>query len=172
MSEQTYAYGEGLRVFYEGEVLGETIYSALLSRADDPVERLKLSHLLQLETETKAWLRPHLISAGESVVESLAVREQGLGVAQAQPPAWADKMKGLAEIVEAEFATLYRRYGDAARSRGQAAEAAVCDFMYDHEMAQVEFARRDLAGEPLERVLEPLPARTTWPASTRVSSRR
>ena len=156
MSEQTYAYGEGLRVFYEGEVLGETIYSAVLAGADDPVERLKLSHLLQLETETKAWLRPHLISAGESVVESLAVREQGLGIAQAQPPAWADKMKGLAEIVEAEFATLYRRYGDAARSRGQAAEAAVCDFMYDHEMAQVEFARRDLAGEPLERVLEPL----------------
>ncbi len=163
MSEQTYTYCEGLRVFYEGEILGETIYSTLLAGAEDPVQRLKLSHLLQLETETKAWLRPHLMLASESLVESPSIREQGLSIAQAQPAAWADKMKGLAEIVEAEFATLYRRYGDAARSRGRADEAAVCDFMYDHEMAQVEFARRDLAGEPLERVLEPLSRHTKHP---------
>ena len=79
MSAQTYAYGEGLRMFYDGEVLGETIYSAMLAGADDSVERLKLSHLLQLETETKAWLRPHLMSAGVCVVEPPAVREQRLG---------------------------------------------------------------------------------------------
>jgi hypothetical protein len=156
MDAPTYAYAEGLKVFYEGEVLGEAIYSALLDAAVDPVERLKIAHLLQLETETKAWLRPYLISVGESVAEPLAVRAEGLAIAQAQPAAWADKMTALAEVIEAEFAALYSRYGDAARARNNPQEAAVCDFMVAHEMSQVEFARRDLAGEPLARVLEPL----------------
>jgi hypothetical protein len=156
METPTYDYGEGLRLFYEGEILGEAIYSALLAEAEAPLERLKFAHLLQLETETKAWLRPHLMAAGESVAEPGAVREQGLAIAGQQPAEWRDKMQALAEVVEGQFAALYRRYADAARARGRADEAAVCDFMVEHEMAQVEFARRELAGEPLERVLEPL----------------
>lgn len=156
MDGRTYDYTEGLTEFYGGEVLGEAFYSALLETTDDPVERLKLAHLLQLETETKAWLRPHLISAGVSLAESVALRERGRAYAQAQPSAWSDRMKGLADGIETVFAALYGRYGDAARIRGRADEAAVCDFMVEHEMAQVEFARRDLAGEPLARVLAPL----------------
>ncbi len=153
---RTWSYAEALKEFYDGEVLGETIYSLLLERACDPSERLKLAHLLQLETETKAWLRPHLMGAGLSVVESAAVRVQGQAIADAQPTAWRDQMQGLADVVEAEFAVLYRRYAEAARARGAADEAAVCDFMVEHEMAQVEFARRELAGEPPARTLEPL----------------
>lgn len=156
MNAPTYAYSEGLRVFYDGEVLGEAIYSALLSMTEEPLERLKFAHLLQLETETKAWLRPYLLAAGESVVESPTIRAQGLDIAQAQPAAWNDKMTALVAVIEADFAALYCRYGDAARSRGSMQEAAVCDFMVEHELAQVEFARRELAGKPLAQVLEPL----------------
>lgn len=156
MDERTYDYAEGLLAFYEGEILGEAFYSALLETTDDPVERLELAHLLQLETETKAWLRPHLVSAGVSLVEPVALREAGRAYAQAQPSDWYERMKSLAEGIETVFAGLYGRYGDIARSHGRADEAAVCDFMVDHEMAQVEFARRDMAGEPLVRVLEPL----------------
>ncbi len=57
----TYRFHDGLVEFYRGEVIGEAIYSALIEATNDSVERLKLAHLLQLETETKAWLRPHLI---------------------------------------------------------------------------------------------------------------
>ena len=89
-------------------------------------------------------------------MESPAIRAQGLDIAQAQPAAWNDKMTALVAVIEADFAALYCRYGDAARSRGSLQEAAVCDFMVEHELAQVEFARRELAGKPLAQVLEPL----------------
>ena len=156
MDTRTYEYREGLKEFYQGEILGEAFYSGLLETTEDTFERLKIAHLLQLETETKAWLRPHLLSAGVSVVEPAALRERGLGFAQAQSSDWGDKMRSLADGIETVFASLYGRYGDAARSRGRADEAAVCDFMVEHEMAQVEFARLDLAGRPLEQVLAPL----------------
>jgi hypothetical protein len=153
---RTYSFEEGLSEFYAGEVMGEAIYSALLEDADDPAERLKLAHLLQLETETKAWLRPHMVAVGLAIEEPMTLREKGLAIAQAQPASWTGKMQGLAQVIEAEFAALYRRYAEAARKRGHFEAAVICDFMVAHELAQVEFARRDLAGESLDRVLEPL----------------
>lgn len=53
------SYAEALSEFYNGEVYGETLFSALVGSARNADERLKWSMLLQLETETKAWLRAH-----------------------------------------------------------------------------------------------------------------
>jgi hypothetical protein len=47
-----------LKEFYVDEVLGETIYSALFEAATEQQEKRKWATLLQLEAETKAWLRP------------------------------------------------------------------------------------------------------------------
>ena len=44
--------------FYNGELLGETVYSALYAAAKEKDEKRKWATLMQLETETKAWLRP------------------------------------------------------------------------------------------------------------------
>ena len=49
-----------IRRLYESEVNGEAIYSALLRAATTDRERYHLATLLQLETETKAWLQPFL----------------------------------------------------------------------------------------------------------------
>jgi hypothetical protein len=60
------SYAEALQDFYSVEVLGEAIYSALLGAARNDNERLKWGTLLQLETETKAWLRAPMVAHGVS----------------------------------------------------------------------------------------------------------
>ena len=74
------SYAEALQDFYRGEVLGEAVYSALLGSARNDDERLKLGTLLQLETETKAWLRAPMVAHGVSLEEQSAVREEGVAV--------------------------------------------------------------------------------------------
>jgi hypothetical protein len=53
-------YPDCIRRLYESELNGEAIYSALLKAAKSERERYHLATLLQLETETKAWLQPFL----------------------------------------------------------------------------------------------------------------
>ena len=146
-----------LKSFYDGELIGEAVYSGLLEAAQTPDERLKWSTLLQLETETKAWLRAPMIAAGVSIVESSDKRQYGTNLAeQFKPASWSQKMEGLRDSINNEFVPQYQVFADAARSRGQAAEEAICVFMVDHEKAQVEFARRELAGASMEYSLEPI----------------
>ena len=160
---RTFSYAEGLMEFYAGEVAGEAIYSALLEAARDPQEQLKLSCLLQLETETKAWLRPHMLAAGLNVAEPAAMREPAVAfVALLTPLGWREKVQAIDDLLP-QFVGLYQRYADAARARGEAEEAAVCDFMVEHEKAQAEFARRELAGDPPEQSLEPLTSHSRYP---------
>jgi len=83
------SYAEALTEFYGGEVTGEAIYSNLLGWAENEDQRLKLATILQLETETKAWLRPHLLAQNLSVEERAADREKGAGIAaQVKPLSW------------------------------------------------------------------------------------
>lgn len=160
---RTYSYAEGLMEFYAGEVAGEAIYSALLDVALDPQEQLKLSCLMQLETETKAWLRPHMLAAGLSVAEPASMREPGAAfVALLAPLGWREKMQAIDDLVP-QYVGLYQRYADAAQARGRVEEASVCDFMVEHEKAQAEFTRRELADEPLQRSLEPITRHSRYP---------
>ena len=53
-------YPQCIRRLYESEANGELIYGALLRVAKSERERYHLGTLLQLETETKAWLQPFL----------------------------------------------------------------------------------------------------------------
>jgi hypothetical protein len=162
-SDDTYSYQNGLMEFYRGEVIGEELCSGLLVATQDPIERLKLSHLMQLETETKAWLRPHMIHAGLSVTEPMEWREytQKL-VARLAPLEWSDMIKSLA-AAGPELATQYGAYAEAARSRGHPAEAAVCDFMVDHEAAISEFFEFELEKAELATSIEPLMRQSRYP---------
>jgi len=72
------SFADALRAFYNGEVLGEAAYSALVASAQDAEERLKWSTLLQLETETKAWLRAPMVARGMGVEERMDDRHEGL----------------------------------------------------------------------------------------------
>jgi hypothetical protein len=165
----SYAYADGLNAFYHGEIIGEAIYSGLLEGTTDHLELLKLGHLLQLETETKAWLRPHMISAGLSIAEPSALREVAARFVTEQSALdWSGKMKALVELIP-DLAKQYSRYAEAARIRGDAQQAAVCNFMVEHELAQEKFARLELEGAELSASLAPLLHHSRYPLPIGVS---
>jgi hypothetical protein len=162
-SDDEYSFERALAEFYGGEVIGEAIYTALLEDADAPEERLKLAHLLQLETETKAWLRPHMILAGVAIGEPPALRETAQHiVAGLAPLDWAGKMKELTALVPVLLKD-YRAFAQAAHDRGDREQAVVCQFMVDHELVQEEFARLELSGANLATSLEPLMRQSRYP---------
>jgi hypothetical protein len=151
------SFEEALHAFYNGEVLGEAAYSGMLARASDPGQRLKLGTLLQLETETKAWLRAPMVAYGVGIEERAEDRQQGQAIAEqfASMP-WRAQMQALHDAIDGQFVGAYQAFADAARARGAADEEAVCVYMVEHEKAQVEFARRELAGASLDEALAPI----------------
>ena len=151
------SYAESLLDFYGGEVGGEAAYSALLGSARNAEERLKLGSLLQLETETKAWLRAPMLAHGVSIEEQTADRDKGLAAAaHFMPLSWSEQMQRLHDFIAAEFVPRYQTYADSARARGKPDEEAICLYMVEHEKAQLEFARRELKGARLDASLEPI----------------
>jgi hypothetical protein len=159
----TFSYENALDEFYRAEVIGEAIMSALIDATDNPLERLKLAHLLQLETETKAWLRLHMIRAGLSVAEPPEFREPPKEIASSMALLdWPEMMKAIIGFIP-ELVKQYGAYADAARSRGEAEQAAVCDFMIAHERSQEEFAFLELEGAEPETSLAPLIRQSRYP---------
>jgi hypothetical protein len=157
-------YAEALTEFYSGEVTGEAIYSNLLGWAASEDQRLKLATILQLETETKAWLRPYLLAQGISVEERAADREKGAGIAaQVKPLSWPQLMKGTINALETQLIPFYQSFADAAKARGSLDEEQVCLHMVEHERAQLEFARRELAGDSRKRALAPIMQQLRYP---------
>ena len=157
LGNQMSSYAEALLDFYRGEVLGEAVYSALLESARNNEERLKLGTLLQLETETKAWLRAPMVTHGVSLEEPPAARAEGIEIAgQVKSQSWPELMETLRHVVATEFIPRYQSHADAAKARSRADEEAVCVYMVEHEKSQVEFAQRELAGSAVAHSLEPL----------------
>jgi hypothetical protein len=151
------SYLEALAEYYDVEVVGEAAYSALLTRTRGEAERLMVATLLQAETETKAWLRAPMLAAGLSLEERPERRQEGLAfAAQLEAGTWAQKMQALHDGIAHHIGPRYERYAQAARERGVAAETAVCAYMVEHEQAQVEFTRRQLAGADADQALEPV----------------
>jgi hypothetical protein len=64
-------YPACIRDLYESEILGEAVFLALVDIAKNRRERYHLGTLLQLETETKARLRPFLFERGVSLNEAM-----------------------------------------------------------------------------------------------------
>lgn len=63
--------------YYQTEVLGEAFFEALVGAFSDPDHAYKIGSLLQLETETKARLRPAIVQLGGSVEELEQSRQIG-----------------------------------------------------------------------------------------------
>ena len=62
---------------YQGEIIGEVLFNRMLAFYDDPLQRYKVSVMLQLETETKARLRPVIMRLGLDPAESEESRRAG-----------------------------------------------------------------------------------------------
>lgn len=68
-------YPACLRELYQSEVFGETFAHALMNAAKNDRDRYHFATLLQLETETKARLRPFLVQHGLSLEEDADVSQ-------------------------------------------------------------------------------------------------
>jgi len=150
-----------LQEFYQGEVLGEAMFDLMLESLHTDAERYKIELMLQLETETKARLRPVLAAQGLSLREDPAMRSSGEQFARALATvSWAEKMIALHRSVAEVYLPRYRDL------TGTLPEAlrAVGDSMVEHEQALVDMTWRELNGQsdrsdgPVLRLLRhPLP---------------
>lgn len=103
--------------------------------------------MLQLETETKARLRPALLERGLPLVEDAGMRAEGEQVAAALAPMpWRAKMARLVDGVGGRYLPRYQEIADGAA----AADAEVATSMVVHEEALLAALRcaaeGDLAG--------------------------
>jgi len=137
-------YKVALEEQYQGEVAGEVSICRLLKRFTSPRQQYLLGSMLQLETETKARLRPAAARLGVDLVESDEARAGG--------EALADSVQGLdwqaanAALVEplAEFTQRYRDI--AAMAPPEFKDLA--DSMVRHEESLLNLVRSEASGEP------------------------
>jgi hypothetical protein len=131
------AFEEYLTELYQGEIIGEVIFDQMLSFFPDEQYRYKISVLLQLETETKARLRPILMQRGLNIAESDSSRETAFRLVQALEGAVV-RYKEIAACAPEEF-------------------QEVTQLMVDHELSLAYFIQAELAGDPIDSLSTILP---------------
>jgi hypothetical protein len=150
-----------LQEFYQGEILGEAMFDAMLQSARTESERYKIALMLQLETETKARLRPHLAALGLPLQEDPQMRPRGEQFArELQQATWNEKMRALEHSIGHIWLPRYRELTAAL----PAPLRAIGESMVAHEQALLEMVRRELAGEP-DRSDEPVRSLLAHPLS-------
>jgi hypothetical protein len=82
------AYPACIRDLYESEIFGEAVFLALVEIAKNPREKYQLGTLLQLETETKARLRPFLFHHALSLDETMDLAGVAVAVEGYQALNW------------------------------------------------------------------------------------
>ncbi len=150
-----------LEEFYQGEILGEAMFDAMLAALTEPAERYTMGLLLQLESETKVRLRPVLAEHGLPLQEDVRMRLRGEQFAQALAGAsWAGKMKALHQSIVQTYLPRYRELTAAL----PLSLRAVGQSMVEHEQALADLCGQELAGgdgrsdPPVLRLLQhPLP---------------
>ncbi len=84
------AYPACIRELYESEIFGEAVFLALVAIARNPREKYQLGTLLQLETETKARLRPFLFQYGISLDENMDLAGVPVAIEGYQALSWPE----------------------------------------------------------------------------------
>ncbi len=137
-------YRETLLRYYEEEVMGEAYFLGLAGHFSGSDERRKLVLLAEVERRAAEAVRPLLDKYGlvprdESVLEPL-------GQADVEPHrrySWAQLMAYMAARYPAyldEFAALERLAPEA--------DLATLRLLTDHEVAAIDFANKEVAGDP------------------------
>lgn len=134
-------YRQGVMEIYQGEVLGEAMFSGLLASAA-PQHKAYFEAMLQMETETKARLRPLLVRHGLSLVESEEWRAQGYrDAARLGALGWEDFLA----TFTAEISVYIEKYQDIA-DLAPAEDRPLLGAMVEHERKFVRFAVAELTG--------------------------
>lgn len=130
------------RYMYQGEVFGEAILAAYVALEPDANRRYKWGTILQLETETKARLRPFMMRLGLSIAQDDVSEQLKEFVQKFASKSWRDHMQ--------EFASITSVYLEKFRAIAHAApdgEREVADSMVTHEAAIHRFTQLELDGD-------------------------
>lgn len=145
---------------YQGEVLGEAMLDAYVTCEKDPIRRYKWATLLQLETETKARLRPFLTQLGLSIVQRDTHEQVAALVKSYETKSWTRHMRETLKITGI-YVEKFREIE--AASPGN--ERAITHSMVLHEAAIQKFAEMELAGDS-ENSLNDVIAQLHFPLTT------
>jgi hypothetical protein len=136
-------YKLALEEQYQGEVTGEVSICQLLKQFASPRQQYLLGTMLQLETETKARLRPAAASLGIDLVESDQAHADGEALAElAKGLDWQSSMRTL-EGPLADFTSRYREIASIAPPEFK----ELADSMVIHEESLLNLARSEANGE-------------------------
>ena len=152
-------YPACINELYQSEVLGEAAFLGLLKVAKSPRDKYHFGTLLQLETETKARLRPFLSKHGMDFEEGSSDDGVAGFVELYQQNDWLEFLRQLQPMID-HFVARFQEIADA----GPAEDQDVLQSMVRHEESFVHWIDRELAGEEgglnvaLEQLQFPLPA--------------
>lgn len=123
-------YPDCLRELLDSEIFGEGVSLALLEVAKNEREKFHFATLLQLETETKARLRPLLYRYGISLAEVVPAEEIAGIVEGYKAASWEEFAAANKEVVQ----TFLRRFEEIA-AMGPEEDREILESMIQHEKA-------------------------------------
>jgi hypothetical protein len=135
-------YRAGLQVLYDGEVMGERLSLALYAAARTPQAAEHFAAILQLETETKARLRPLLLKYGMNLAEAADLSGIPARLAGYADQTWRDYTAATAS----RLTRVLRDY-EAIAALGPPEDQPILQAVVAHEAALLEWARAEAAGE-------------------------
>jgi hypothetical protein len=154
------SYPACTRELYESEILGEAVFLTLVAEARNPRDRYHFATLLQLETETKARLRPLLYKYGISLDEAMDLSLLDLVVGTYRDTPWPEFA---ALILSGEEAFVARF--EAIAKVGDEADRDVLNSMVRHETSILRWAAMESEGDA-DGSLDDVIAQLRYPLST------
>ena len=155
MSDPTYP--ACIRELYESEIFGEAAALAVLEVATDSRDRHHLGTLLQLETETKARLRPFLARHGLSPSEEMDLSDVPGIVAAYRDSSWQE----FVGIIKQDVESFLSRFEEIARM-GPEEDREILQSMVRHESSILRWADMESRGET-EGSLDDMIAQLQYP---------
>ena len=135
-------YHDCLRELYESEIFGEALTLALLAAAKNKRERHHYGTLLQLETETKARLRPFLYKYGIDLSEDMDLAPVPQLVSAYENSSWTEFM-GVTIPVVKRYLSRFEEIAEA----GPEEDREYLQSMVRHEAAILRWMEMEAAGE-------------------------
>jgi hypothetical protein len=135
------SYPACTRELYESEILGETLFLALVQVAKSPRDRYHLGTLLQLESETKARLRPLLYKHGVSLDEVADLSLVDAAIGAYRDMTWQEFVAVNVPVVE-DFLARFETIADI----GDEADREILESMIRHEASILRWATMERDG--------------------------
>jgi len=152
------SFAQDLLKFYRGEMAGEESFTPLLKQYTEPYQQYFLGTALQLETETKARLRPVLLSLGLPIYEHEPARVDGRAIAgDIEDLDWHQMVSQMIEPLQ-HFVDLFQAIHDATPEDWK----QITQSMVVHEKALLKAFKLEASGQS-EEALKDIIAQLKYP---------